>query len=354
MTPVHTRVRRLILAAMAALLLAAALASGTAAPATAVEGGTTTYNVTTSPNIYDATPVLLRQVPSRQLQAGQTIFLQGRVAATSTATQSIGQVAQIHCLNGSGQIVGSPARATRNHEGQGFPYAIPGQLHVLVDYTFTAPSTGTYTCGLYTLAWDSVAGNLRIVPNESRILVSNEIQPGAHRRDQAVCNSVGDSPGCLYIGAPGYDDTTWPLYTGQSSQVWTMDPAATQVEARGVLELTNCYQGTASCINAVDQYGDFDWSTVRLELQLIQLTAQNTTCHVFSSRPAGDPLVVTITDGAHHYAQTEVIAAVTPVAGCPRNFIVRFRVTHGSGNPVKVDGTAEGFLQTNASIFNRY
>lgn len=348
-------VRRLGFALLMAVLLLTGTSPTSLRPAAAVEGPMEPFFLGASRIIREGSPVRLVSAPEEVLREGDRIFLQGRLAATNSNTRNVGQVAEIQCRNAQGELAQNPVRATRNHEGSDFPYSTPGQLHVLVDYTFIASEDNTYTCHLYATSWTDADPNLyylTAVPTETRLYVSVEEQPDAQFRVQEECDSGGVATSCLYIGAPGHDDTTFPLYTGMTSEIFTMDPAAETVEARGVLQMTSCNLGTASCIDAVDQYGEENWSTVRLYLELIQLTAQGTTCDTFRSRPDGDPRIITIGRDAHHYPATEIVPPVTPNPNCPRDFIVRFRVAHGSGAPVKIAGLAEGFIQTNASIFN--
>lgn len=350
------RSRRPVTVVLACAVLIAGLFAALSAPPVRALQGPVDWYYFEDPNteVHEGPVVELIRVPPKTLQAGQTIFLQGRVTATNSGTRNVGQVAELGCLGPAGDGHVGEVRATRNHEGSDFPYATPGQLHVLVDYTFTAPATGTYTCRLNATAWtdaDPDVHYLNIVPNLTRLLVSHDVQDGAHNWLTKECNSGGTSPTCLYIGAPGHPATTYVFYSDFNPRyIWRADPAADFVEARAVLQLTTCYVGTGSCINSVDQYGTDDWSTVRVRLQLIQLDANNMACKTTETGPT----TYTISRDAHHYALTETIARADFNPSCPRNFILRIYVTHGSGAPVKIDGVSEGFIQTNGTVFNRY
>lgn len=335
---------------IAALVLSAAVMIISPNPASAVQGSMSRTSLTTSVTVSVNQSVDLITLPPKTLQAGQSIFLQGRVQARSNTVYAVGQVAEIGCLGGPGTV--GEVRATRNHEGTDFPYATPGELFVLVDYLFTAPANGTYTCRLITRIWTSEpTRKLTIVPSDTRIEVSDDVQVGAHNWLTKECNSYGTTPTCLYIGAPGHPDTTWVFYSDFSPRyIWRAASNATRVEARGVLQITTCNEATASCIDSVDQYGTHGSSLVGVRLEFIQLDSQNMACATFATPTE----YYTVGQQAHHYVLTRSISPVTPDPNCTRNFILRFYVNHAGGNPVKIDGVSEGFIQTNASAFNLF
>jgi hypothetical protein len=331
-------------------LLTAIVVLAPAYPAIADRGQVTRLNLASPVNFAPSSDTPIVQT-TLTMTANQSRHLSGRLEATSSTPNVVAMNATIKCFSGS-TLVGVAATSSRNHEGNDTTsYATDGHLPLLADLLFTAPSSGSYQCGLYgkTAASSTPSYHLTAVAGGSTWLkVSQTDQVGAHWWQNRACNSTGSSSTCSYIG-PGQPDTAFVFYeTGAPHDQWTVGSQTTEAEALANITMTTCYRLTSSC----DRVAEADrlprapgsHSVVNVQLQVLQMTADgshtcNTTTTAMSSR--------TILDDAHHYTANLALPRVAVRTDCGRRFMLRVYVNHVSGSPVKIDG-----LQGAASLSN--
>jgi hypothetical protein len=290
------------------------------------------------------------------LAAGETRHLRGRLEATSDSKDIVAMNATVRCLAGSVQV-GVSATASRNHEGYDtLYYAREGHLPLFADLLFTAPSAGTYECGLYglTASTSSSGYTLTAVPGGTWLQASAGDQAGAHWWQNPVCNSTGTSPTCSYIG-PGQPGHAFVFYEpGLPHDQWTAGAGTTAVQASANVTLTTCYKLTASCsptrVPEADRQprGPDSKSVVRLRLEALQMNAAGShTCHTNATALS----TASIMDDAHHYTAYLSLPDVPVLPTCGRTFMLRVFVEHVSGSPVKIDGLQSTSL-TNGMMLN--
>jgi hypothetical protein len=288
------------------------------------------------------------------LAAGESRHLRGRLEAESDTDAVVAMNATVRCLAGSVQV-GVSASSSRNHEGYDTKYyAVDGHLPLYADLLFTAPSAGSYECGLYgvTASTSNQGYTLTAVPSRTWLEASSTDQAGAHWWQNPVCNSTGTSPTCSYIG-PGQPGHAFVFYEpGLPHDKWTA--GAGEVQASANVTLTTCYKLTASCSPArvpeADRQprGPESKSVVRLRLEALQMdVAGSHTCYANAT-----PLTTAqIMDDAHHYTAYLSLPEVPVRPDCGRVFMLRVFVEHVSGSPIKIDGLQSTSL-TNGMMLN--
>ncbi|WP_328653179.1 hypothetical protein OG598_04655 [Micromonospora sp. NBC_00330] len=287
------------------------------------------------------------------LAAGESRHIRGRLQATSSVQQIVSMNNTLKCVNPAGAVVGTTSTSSRNHEGSDTTYyAKPGHLPIYADLLFTAPSAGTYTCGMYGYtASTSLDGYyLTAVATDTWLEVSDTNQVGARWWQNPACSSTGTSSTCTYVGAG--TSTAWVFYDdGTPVHKWNAAANATSAQALATLELTTCYTGTASCKSAIDAYEQPRGTNavVDVRFEFIQLDPTAHTCRTTSTATSRK----TIRDDAHHYVANFALTGVPidPTCGT-RTFIMRIFVKHVSGNPIKIDGVQSTTSLTNGIAMN--
>jgi hypothetical protein len=324
----------------------------TSAGVARADAGPVTRVTLTSAN--DFRPGIEERLLSRTvtLAAGESRHVRGRLEATSSVTQIVAMNDTLKCVNAAGAVVGITATSSRNHEGSDTDYyATDGHLPVYADLLFTAPSAGTYTCGLYAYTASSSLTNyyLTAVAGNTWLEVSNTHQVGARWWQNPTCNSTGTSGTCTYVGAG--TSTAWVFYNdGTPVHKWNAAGNARSVQALANLELTTCYTGTASC-SGVDAYERTRGTNavVDVRFEMIQLDTTAHTCRTTSTATSRK----TIPDDAHHYVVNLALSGITIDPACgTRTFIMRIFVQHVSGNPLKIDGVQNTTSLTNGIAMN--
>jgi hypothetical protein len=334
------------------------------APAMADKGLVDQYPLTTSLNIYPpATGQSAQYVKvvdtQLNLAAGESRHLRGRLETVSSTTGVVAFNAAVQCFaTGSDARIGRLAVSSRNHEGSDASYAVTGHLPLLVDKLFTAPSAGSYTCGLYGLtASTSITGyHLAVVTGgKSYLQVSDVDQAGAGAWDSLQCNSKGNNTAdskCTFIGTSAKSDVFVFYNDGSTPKKWAYAPGTTTVQALANVTVTTCYQGTASCDGVPESERlprtANSYSAVQFRLDVIQLGADNS--HACYTAPA-TTVTNNVRDDAHHYT-AYLGTTVTVDPSCGSMFLMRVYVKHVSGSPVKIDGVQEPSSLTNGIMMN--
>ncbi|MFD9789130.1 hypothetical protein ACFWYX_35050 [[Kitasatospora] papulosa] len=289
------------------------------------------------------------------LGAGAKRHLRGRLEATSTTTGIVGLTQRIRCLNASGATMSVVAASARNHEGSDTTtYATPGHLPLYADLLFTAPSAGTYTCVLQGTAYSSLPGSyhLTAVANNTWLEADDTDRTGARWWQNPACESDDSAGACTYVGDGAARRDAWVFYDdGTPVYKWQAHPDAVSVSAQTNLELTTCYQGTASCAAAMEVYPRGKNAVVDARLELVQLDATGHTCRINSTTARR-----TITDDAHHAVGYSFLTDVPIDPACgTRTFLLRIYVKQVSGQTVKIDGIQSGITSlTNGIAFNNF
>ncbi|MEV8455544.1 hypothetical protein AB0467_28370 [Streptomyces sp. NPDC052095] len=292
---------------------------------------------------------------SMALGAGEKRHLRARLEATSTTTGIVGLTQRIRCLNASGATVSVVAASARNHEGSDTTtYATPGHLPLYADLLFTAPSTGTYTCVLQGTAYSSLPGSyhLTAVANNTWLETDDTDQTGARWWQNPACESDDSAGACTYVGGGAARRDAWVFYDdGTPVYKWQAHPDAISVSAQANLELTTCYQATASCAKAMQVYPRGENAVVDARFEFIQLDATGHTCRTHSATARR-----TITDDAHHAVGYSSLIGIPIDSSCgTRTFLLRIYVKHVSGQTVKIDGLQSGITSlTNGIAFNNF
>ncbi|WP_443080654.1 hypothetical protein [Streptomyces sp. PTD5-9] len=300
-----------------------------------------------------ATVELLRRTMA--LDAGEKRHLRGRLETTSSTTGIIGLTQRIRCLNASGSTVSVIAASARNHEGADTAtYAVPGHLPIYADLLFTAPAAGVYNCVLQGSAYSTLAGSnhLTAVAGNTWLEADDGDRPGAHWWQNPACESADAAGACTYVGGGAARRDAWIFYDdGTPVHQWQAHPDAVGVSARANVELTTCYQGTASCAPTMQAYPRGRNAVVDTRFEFIQLDTTGHAC-----RTHGAPARRTITDDAHHAVGYFAISGIPIDAACgTRTFLMRVYVKHVSGQTVKIDGVQGGVTSlTNGIAVNDF
>ncbi|MFF8963903.1 hypothetical protein ACF1BK_14295 [Streptomyces globisporus] len=324
------------------------------APAAAGSGDVTRLTLAADTDIPRGVTVdLVRRTMT--LTAGEKRHLRGRLEATSTTTGIVGLTQRVRCLDASGSTVPVVAASARNHEGSDTTsYAKPGHLPLYADLLFTAPAAGVYTCVLQGTAYSTLPGtyHLTAVAGSTWLETDDADQRGAHWWQNGACESADTAGGCTYVGDGSAGPDAWIFYNdGTPVHKWQAHPDAVTVSAQANVELTTCYQGTASCASAMHAYPRGRNAVVHTRFELVQLDAADRTCR--THRFAADR---TITDDAHHAVGYSKLSGIPIDEACgSRSFLLRVYVKHVSGQTVKVDGVQSGVTSlTNGMAFNNF
>ncbi|RAS22152.1 hypothetical protein BCL80_1242 [Streptomyces avidinii] len=292
---------------------------------------------------------------SMTLSAGEKRHLRGRLEATSTTTGIVGLTQRIRCLNASGATVPVVAASARNHEGSDTTtYATPGHLPLYADLLFTAPAAGTYTCVLQGTAYSSLPGSYHLTAVASNTWLESDDtdRTGARWWQNPACESDDSAGACTYLGGGAARPDAWVFYDdGTPVYKWQAHPDAVSVSAQANLELTTCYQGTASCAASMEVYPRGKNAVVDARFELVQLDSTGHACRTNSVTARR-----TITDDAHHAVGYSFLTDVPIDPACgTRTFLLRIYVKHVSGQTVKIDGIQSGATSlTNGIAFNNF
>lgn len=342
-----------IVATVFTAVLVAGLAPASAAHAD--NGSVTRVTLAANRNFSPNATTLIVSTPAVTMAAGESRHIRGRLEATSSTTLIVALTVMVRCNNSAGSAVGVIGATARNHEGSDTTYyAIAGHLPLYADLLFTAPTAGTYTCGVYGWTASSATSSyhLTAVSGSTWIEISNTPQAGARWWENPACSSDGSSSGCRYVW-PG-SSPVWVFYNdGTAVHKWTAASTATTVEALADLTLTTCYLNTGSCQNSTvipKEKARGTNAVVDLRFEVIQLDATAHTCRINTAGTVRR----TIRDDAHHYAAYFSLGSIPIDPSCgTRQFIMRIYVTSVSGQPVKIDGRQNATSLTNGIMMNR-
>lgn len=347
--------RRPVLLALTTVLLAAGFLLGPLNAPRAAADGPTTKTVLSSDTVINPGPRVTVMQRSMSLAAGESRHVRARIDTTSTTDKTVALTLSISCWDAAGTVVGKNRGTARNHEGYDASYKITGRLPIYADKLLTAPTAGTYTCALQ--AWTASSAtsdyHLTAVANDTWLQTSDTHQVGAYQWTNPPCDSKGTLSSCTYLGAG--TDTMWLFYSdGTPRHVWTAAAGATSVDVAASYTVTTCYIGTASCQNPDIADHQLPSGSVVTELtvtlEVIQLDATNHTCHTTTATKQAN-----VSDPAHHYAFSQLLGSVAIRSDCgSRNFLVRVRIDHVSGQPVKIDGQQSSTALATAIIKNRW
>lgn len=340
---------------LTALFLAAGFLLGPANLPPASADGPTTKTLLSSAKVINPGARVTVMQRSMSLAAGESRHIRARIDTTSSTDKTVALTLSISCRNAAGTVIGKDRGTARNHEGYDASYKITGRLPIYADKLLTAPAAGTYTCALQAWTASSATSNyhLTAVANDTWLQTSNTNQVGAYEWTNPSCDSKGTLASCTYLGAGA--DTMWLFYNdGTPRHVWKAAAGATSVDVAASYTVTTCYIGTSSCQNpdiADDQLPSGSVVTkLEATLEVIQLDASNHACHTTTTTKAAN-----VSDPAHHYAFSQLLSDVAIRSDCgSRNFLVRVRIDHVSGQPVKIDGVQTSTALATAIIKNRY
>ena len=342
---------------LAVLAVVAVTVLGAGAAAHADQGSVTRTTLTGAKAFPPTAPGGRTLLLSRSvtLAAGESRHVRGRLEATSSTTATVAMDDIVECHDAAGAVIGITSASARNHEGYDTTsYAIDGHLPIYADLLFTAPTAGTYTCGVWGWTAASSGGSytLTAVAGNTWLEVSDTDQRGAHWWQNPVCDSTGTSATCAYVGAG--TSSAWVFYTdGTPAYRWIPAAGATGAEAQANLTLTTCYKNTASCRSAVGPYEKARGtnSSADIRLEAIQLDPTAHTCRTTSTATTR----VAISDEAHHYVAYLKLPTIPIDTSCgTREFILRIYVGYVSGNPLKIDGLQGNISLTNAIMMNHF
>ncbi|MFF0000334.1 hypothetical protein [Streptomyces avermitilis] len=350
----RTQIRNILRRGVAGVLLGAAVTWGFQ-PVASADNGTVTRTALASDTEFTTGGAVELIGRSITLGAGESRHVRARLEATSSTTAVVGMTNAIRCVNSSGVTVGVKSASARNHEGYDTTsYATAGHLPIYADLLFTAPSAGTYRCGLVgsTYSTSGSAYHLTAVAGNTWIEISDTAQASAGWWQNPSCESADTSGACTYVGGGAADSEAWVFYgDGTPASKWEAHPSARTVDAQANLELTTCPVGTASCASAMQDHPRGENAVVDLRFDFIQLDTTGHACatHQQSSRK-------TITDDAHHSVSYFAISDIPINSACgTRTFIMRIYVKYVEGQTLKIDGVQSGVTSlTNGIAFNRF
>lgn len=351
-------------AALAVLLPTIGLAVG--GPASADAGSTLTYPLTAPVTVVNGNGYqVIRSAPARQLAAGDAIHLTGRVQATSNVTRNVMEGVSVRCLDAAGRVAGQSGYTTRNHEGSDTTtYSPAGQLAVTVNWLFTAPASGAYTCQMLgrASATTPATAALTFQPTSSYLAMSAVSQSGARQWVGKVCDAAGATAGCTYLGGSrngvANPTSTFVFATGTAGSAWSTASSTRAVEVLADVSVTTCYVGTATCTLSGGQLVRGANAVVDTRLVVVQLNAAGGTCAVTRVPAAGTGSSTdkayyrtTIRDETHHLKIHHRVARLAASSACgtsePR-FSLRLEVRRVSGQPVKIEGSSGTAVLSNA------
>jgi PASTA domain len=240
--------------------------------------------------------------------------------------------------------------------GTNYPKSGAGPLSMRASLLFTAPHAGTFACRIRPTTSDDTNTSYQMTalagtwPTGTWLELDNFTADPPSSWSAPFCGSQGVEDGCIYLGQPvwGSNPATAVLY--EDDTTWQAAPDAVTADLVGHMQITSCYNGTASCPPI--EWGDSSWlggpadddAVFRTHLELIQLDQSGQPCHVTSSRD----VQYTISNRAHHFLVDYDPGQIDISATCggSRTFKLRSIVTWISGNPVKIESGAN----TNANI----
>ncbi|WP_344847904.1 tectonin domain-containing protein, partial [Kribbella ginsengisoli] len=284
------------------------------------------------------------------LRAGESRQVIGQALAMlkNAEHSSMDITTAVQCVDSTGKQVGTSTWAETS--------LLPEQPDSLRPaLLFRAPVDGLYTCRLL-ISSGSTKDAMTAYATWTYLSWSDFDEVGSHWWNNPECNSRGELPKCTYLG-PGepknstyifYDDRT-PLYR------WKAADDAKGFKMIANVELTTCYEGTASCGG---RGGGAKSSTVVSHMEAVRLDSQGRQCALYRSADRTDVIYNT----PHHYniPYASMGASIDSTAACgsSRTFLFRIFLKHVAGNPVKIDGTSYDQIgtltQTNGYMINTY
>lgn len=329
-------------------------------------------NVDVPPNAQDGHETVVLSVPIT-LQAGQSRRISDQLTVTlsSSGNPEVDHILECRDARGleHGDQVGVAAASGTNHQGSG-PLAMHASL------LFTAPTTGTFICGIRANTSDGSNTRYHMTaiasPGQGRgtwLEIDNFTGDPPQWWQNPICNSKGDSPTCVYLGRPARvvnQPVTTTLYyptVGHPGVGWIAPPDATSADLTAHMQITSCPIGTSSChwyewggptsdtrLRTPIDYGE---AVFRTHLDFIQLDERNSPCSVTSTPDTQ----YSISNSVHHFLvdYTPPPVFISQTCGGSRRFALRAVVTWVYGNTVKIDaGSVFGFRSaTNANVIVR-
>lgn len=308
----------------------------------------------------------------KTLAAKQPFYLYAKGVATSSTTGIQMMGLRINCQD-------DYLWSTRNHEGSdAYPTTTtPGTLQLEVRYLFVPSAAGKYTCtlqaqnrvgtGAGTSDWWTLQANGKTyLSTDSSVEGANAWGNENDDSDYKIAKKKSLLPdsdvGCVDTmgklidepdGTPGaatqYCTKSVHVGPGQLAGVkvyalqsgpWTPAAGVTKVKAMGDIELTVCYDHTASCPK-------YAWGTVgeksagsRVNTRLVVMqypVGSSTKCSITSF-----PLQsTTISSSAHHLKVYHTQDVSVDTARCGQNvyFKSTVEVNWADGNPVRIEGS---------------
>ena len=280
------------------------------------------------------------------MEAGETRLLTARLLATNyTRGTPVQQAIAVRCYDSNGALSGLIGQAAENHTGYstsaGGNYPVTGQLAIVENWLFSAPGAGSYSCS----AWASAASTalapgvnaLTALASGTYLKYSASPEPAAGQWRSNQCSSNGVT-GCTYVG-PGGAASAYALYgSGAPGLTWFAEPSAVALEGVTDIAVTTCNASTNSC--QVHGSTSFTSSTIDVQLQLIRIDSNGSTCQTFTN-PSSGYTRFTVRDASHHqklHLHLARAAINTATCGGSRRFIIRALLVHVAGLPVKLDG----------------
>ncbi|MER6434599.1 hypothetical protein ABT272_44705, partial [Streptomyces sp900105245] len=298
------------------------------------------------------TPIISRDFA---LHAGETRLLMGDVEGQllrNGTESSIDFGVAIRCLIGGKQVSMSAHSDTS---------LVPGKRDTLHPrLLFRAPASGRYTCTLVG-GTSSDMHEWTPVKESTALSWSKADEIGAAFKRNPECDSQGLDPRCTYLVLPfighKYILDNGPDGDRSGTLSWGAADDAEALIATANMELTTCYEKSASCRNGDFPGGDASHdSIVTSSVEVLQLDKFRNPCRTF----AGPERTDVINEKPHHYniayPRFRVPISSSVECGNSRLFDVRINVRLVKGNPVKIDGArddSEGFqVQTYAYFTN--
>ena len=310
----------------------------------------------------------LVSTPPFYLDAGESRLVYGRLRARNGSHRSAEQQVGLGCDGTLGGVI----RTSRNNEGRDRRYPDGwGTMTIDARYLFTAVTPGTYICSLW---GKSSTDALTALARRTYINVAATGDRSDRQWLERPCDSKGRvrdrtldpyASHCEYLvhrrvkqRGTAYANSTYALVEDS----FVVPPGTRHVQVLADLQLTTCYQNTASCIDSVDQYGGRygGVSVVDSRLEAWQLDASGGTslCGKATFDPAPTPgskfTRTRIASQAHHWKlRHRLTHNVSSAPGCTGRFLFRLSVRAVAGDPVKLVGRkAAGLIDTRLAFSN--
>jgi hypothetical protein len=326
--------KKVYIAAVAAALLLPAPAAASPVPRPGDLFAQLPTDVTVVPG--DARAVELFGVPvlslTLSLAQGEQRVVTSRIGLALSSAEGAEVDDSIRCVDLSTGIKVSGAHSQgTNHPGSG-----AGEVALQGSYLLTAPHAGQYRCELLTETSDGPRTDyvMTVLAGDTYLAAGSIAEVGAAWWQNGSCNSEGDDPGCVYLGAPGRPKIR-DVFADDGAATWAAPADAVSLEVIADVQLTSCPSGTHSCVDGTR--GGDNFSTVFAGLEFDQLDGAGAVCRIF-----GTPQTqYSITNAVHHLPIHLALGNVPVSAACggSRTFRVSVPVRWAAGNPVKIEGS---------------